>query len=58
MDANVWHARLRHIGQDIMYPLFGEGYLCSLDKIELSICESCLARKKTTRKSFGKGTRA
>ena len=57
VDVNVWHARLGHIGQDITHRLFREGYLGSLDKIELSICESCLVRK-TIRKPFGKGTRA
>ena len=39
-----------------MHRLSREGYLGSLDKIELPICESCLAGK-TTRKPFGKETR-
>ena len=57
MDVNIWHARPGHIGQDRMHRLSREGYLGSLDKIELLICESCLAGK-INRKPFGKGTRA
>ena len=40
-----------------MYKLVRKGMLGPLTKIELPICESCLARK-TTRKPFSKGIRA
>ena len=40
-----------------MNQLAKESLLGTLDKIELSTCEHCLAGK-TTRKPFGKGTRA
>ena len=56
-DVEVQHARLSHIGQSRMNRLAKEGLLGTLDKIELSTCEHCLAGK-TTRKPFGKGTRA
>ena len=56
-DVEVWHARLSHIGQSRMNQLAKEGLLGTLDKIELSTCEQCLAGK-TVRKPFGKGTRA
>ena len=57
IDVYTWHARLGHIGQDRMSRLAKEGLLGLLTKIEMSICENCLAGK-TTRKPFGKGTRA
>jgi len=57
VDVNTWHARLGHIGQDRMNRLAREGLLGSFNKIELAICENCLAGK-TTRKPFGKGIRA
>ena len=56
-DVDVWHARLSHIRQSQMNRLAKEGLLGTLDKIELSTCEHCLVGK-TTRKPFGKGTRA
>ena len=56
-DVNTWHARLGHIGQQRMNRLAKEGLLGTIDKVELSTCESCLAGK-TARKPFGKGTRA
>ena len=40
-----------------MNRLAKEGLLGNLNKVKLSTCEHCLARK-TTRKPFGKGTRA
>ena len=40
-----------------MNRLAKKGFLGNLNKVELSICEHCLARN-TTRKTFGKGTRA
>ena len=54
VDVNIWHARLGHIGQDRMNRLAREGLIGSFNKIELPICENCLAGK-TTRKPFGKG---
>ena len=54
IDAITWHARLGHIGQEIMYRLERKGMLVPLTKIELSICENCLAGK-TTKKPFAKG---
>ena len=57
IDVYTRHARLGHIGQDRMRRLAKEGLLGSLTKIKMSICENCLAGK-TTRKPFGKGTRA
>ena len=48
-DLNVWHARLGHIGKYRMERL-------ALTKINLPICEPCLAGK-ATRKQFGKRKR-
>ena len=57
IDVNIWHSRLGHIGQDRMKLLAREGILGPLAKIDLPICENCLAGK-TTRKPFGKRVRA
>ena len=48
-----WHARLRHIGQDRKKRLTKAGLLGSIEKIDLPICENCLA-VKATRLSFSK----
>jgi transposase InsO family protein len=56
-DMNAWHARLGHIGQQRMQRLAKEGLLGNINKVELSTCEYCLIGK-TSRKPFGKGTRA
>ena len=53
----VWHARLGHIGQERMNRLAREGLLGTRAKIQLSICEHCLAGK-ATRKPFGKAIRS
>ena len=57
VDANKWHARLGHIGQERMNRLAREGLLGPVTKIDLPICEHCLAGK-TTRKPFSKAIRA
>ena len=57
LDVNVWHSRLGHVGPERMIRLAKEGLLGSLIKIEMSICQHCLAGK-VTRKPFDKGTRA
>ena len=57
IDAITWHTRLGHIWQERMYRLTRKGMLGPLTKIELPICENCLARK-TTKKPFSKGIRA
>ena len=38
-----WHARLGHIGQDRLKRLTKIGLLGSIDKIDLLVCEQCLA---------------
>jgi hypothetical protein len=48
---------LGHIGQDRITRLAREGLLGPLTKVNLPICEHCLAGK-STRKLFGKGIRA
>ena len=48
-----WHARLGHIGQDRLKRLAKAGLLGSIDKIDLSVCEQCLAGK-AMRLPFGK----
>ena len=53
---NIWHARLGHISLERINILAKEGLLGSLTKIEMLICEHCLAGKMT-RIPFGKGTR-
>ncbi|KAG5524057.1 hypothetical protein RHGRI_030902 [Rhododendron griersonianum] len=52
-----WHARLGHIGQDRMTRLARESLLGPLAKVNLPICESCMAGK-AIRKPFGKAVRA
>ena len=52
-----WHARLGDIGQDRLKRLAKAGLLGSIEKIDLPICEHCLARK-ATRLPFGKAKRA
>ena len=53
----IWHARLRHIGQERMNRLARENLLGQFTKIDMLTCEYCLVGK-ITRKPFGKGTRA
>uniref|UniRef100_A0A2N9G9I0 Integrase catalytic domain-containing protein n=1 Tax=Fagus sylvatica TaxID=28930 RepID=A0A2N9G9I0_FAGSY len=55
--SSTWHARLGHIGKDRMTRLAREGLLGSLAKVDLPICEPCLAGK-ACRKPFGKAVRA
>ena len=57
VDYDTWHARLGHIGHNRMTKLTNEGMLRDVSKGETSPCEHCLAHK-STRKPFGKGTRA
>ena len=57
MDANIWHVRLGHIGQERMNRLAKDGLLGDISKVNLSIYAHCLAGK-ATRKPFGKETRA
>ncbi|GAV60933.1 gag_pre-integrs domain-containing protein, partial [Cephalotus follicularis] len=56
IDSVTWHARLGHIGQDRMTRLAREGLLGPLAKVNLPICEPCLAGK-ACRKPFGKAIR-
>ena len=46
-NSVIWHARLGHIGQDYLKRLVREGFLGSLAKVKLSICEHCLTGKAT-----------
>uniref|UniRef100_A0A2N9GLJ0 Integrase catalytic domain-containing protein n=1 Tax=Fagus sylvatica TaxID=28930 RepID=A0A2N9GLJ0_FAGSY len=55
--SSTWHARLGHIGKDRMARLAREGLLGPLAKVDLPICEPCLAGK-ACRKPFGKAMRA
>ena len=43
MNDVKWHARLGHIGQDRLKRLTKIGLLGSIDKIDLLVCEQCLA---------------
>ena len=52
----IWHARLGHIGQEIINRLVKEYLLSQFTKIDISTCEYCLVGK-TIRKPFEKGTR-
>ena len=52
----TWHARLGHIGHDVMTKLARESLLGPLSKVHLPTCESCLVGK-ACRKPFGKATR-
>ena len=54
IDVITWHARLGHTRQERMHRLAREGMLGPLTKVELPICENCLAGK-TTKKPFAKG---
>ncbi|MBE2321372.1 GAG-pre-integrase domain-containing protein, partial [Solirubrobacter sp. CPCC 204708] len=53
VNSTTWHARLGHIGRDRMTRLAREGLLGSLTKVDLDLCEPCLAGK-ACRKPFGK----
>ena len=57
MDVKTWHARLDHIGQEIMNRLAKEGLLGPLHKFNLPRYEHCLAGK-VTKKLFEKEIRA
>ena len=57
MNDVKWHTRLGHIGQDRLKRLAKVGLLGSINKIDLSVCEQCMAGK-TTRLPFGKAKRA
>ena len=52
IDSATWHARLGHIGRDRMTRLARESLLSSLTKVDLQLCEPCLAGK-ACRKPFG-----
>ena len=52
----IWHARLGHIGQEIINRLVKEYLLSQFTKIDISTCEYCLVGK-IIRKPFEKGTR-
>ena len=54
IDSTTWHARLGHIGRERMTR---EGLLGSLTKVDLQLCEPCLAGK-ACKKPFGKTKRA
>ena len=56
MNDIKWHARLGHIGQDRLKRLAKAGLLGFIDKIDVPVCEQCLARK-ATRLPFGKAKR-
>lgn len=58
-DSNIitWHARLGHIGQDQLNRLARVSLIGLLSKMELPVCEHCLARK-ATRLPFGKAKRS
>ena len=51
-----WHARLGHIGHDRLKRLVKTGLLGPIEKINLPICEQCLAGK-AKRLPFGKAKR-
>ena len=58
VDSVTWHARFGHIGRDRMARLARKkGLLGLLTKVDLPMCESCLAGKAYC-KPFGKATRA
>ena len=57
IDSSTWHVRLGHIGRDRMTWLAREGFLGSLTKIDLQLCEACLVGK-ACRKPFGTTKRA
>ena len=45
IDSTTWHARLGHIGRDMMTRLARKGLLGSLTKVDLQLCEPCLVGK-------------
>ena len=51
IDSATWHVRLGHIGRDRMSRLAREGLLGLLTKVDLQLCEPCLAGK-ACRKPF------
>jgi hypothetical protein len=57
ISSSTWHARLGHIRKDRMARLAREGLLGPLAKVDLPICEPCLAGK-ACRKPFSKAVRA
>ena len=57
MNDVKWHDRLGHIGQDRLKRLAKDGILGFIDRINLSVCEQCLAGK-AMRLPFGKAKRA
>ena len=57
IDSATWHARLGHIGRDRMTRLAIKSLLGSLTKVDLQLCEPCLAGKAYT-KPFGTTKRA
>ena len=44
-NSIIWHARLGHIGQEMMTRLVREGLMGDLAKVTLSTCEHCLVGK-------------
>ena len=56
INSSIWHARLGHIGKDRMARLAREGLLGPIAKVNLPICEPCLAAK-ACRKPFDKAMR-
>jgi transposase InsO family protein len=56
ISSSTRHAQLGHIGKDRMTRLAREGLLGPLAKVDLPICEPCLAGK-ACRKPFGKAVR-
>ena len=55
--SSTWHAQLGHIGKDRMARLVRECLLGPLTKVDLPICEPCLAGK-ACKKPFGKAVKA
>ena len=53
MNDIKWHAMLGHIGHDRLKRLAKDGLLEPIEKIDLPVCEKCLARK-AKRLPFGK----
>ena len=57
MNDIKWHARLGHIRQERLKRLAKAGFSGPIEKIDLPVCEQCLARK-AKRLPFGKAKRA
>jgi hypothetical protein len=55
-SVTLWHARLGHLGQQLMNSLAKNDLLGNVGKVNLFICEYCVAGK-TTIEPFEKGTR-